>query len=146
MDYRHRVAVIIRREHKVLVIEAQRDASSYFVLPGGGLEFDEGIMECAVREVKEETNLDVQPINIAAIKDHFKEDTHGVEIYVNARVVGGEQAMGFVDEKERERMVALHWKTPQELSKLRFYPEEFRNTDLDFCGAYLGNKEYRADF
>jgi 8-oxo-dGTP pyrophosphatase MutT (NUDIX family) len=52
----------IMRGPLLLLIRHQRhrDGSSYWLLPGGGLEEGETPEACLVREMKEETNLDVR--------------------------------------------------------------------------------------
>lgn len=55
-----RVSVVLVRGEEILVIRHRRDARFYWVLPGGRLERGEGLTECAAREVREETGLDVK--------------------------------------------------------------------------------------
>jgi ADP-ribose pyrophosphatase YjhB (NUDIX family) len=52
---------IVRQDH-ILLIRHQNhaDGGSYWLLPGGGLEEHETPEACLLREMKEETNLDVQ--------------------------------------------------------------------------------------
>lgn len=52
-------AVIVNDEGKFLL--QQRSDNSLWALPGGALEIGESISETIVREVKEETGLDVMP-------------------------------------------------------------------------------------
>ena len=54
-----RVSAIIVRDGKVLLIHRKKPGKEYWVFPGGGVEDDETLEETLVREVKEETNLDV---------------------------------------------------------------------------------------
>jgi 8-oxo-dGTP pyrophosphatase MutT (NUDIX family) len=51
----------ILRDHQLLLILLHHHAAdrSYWVIPGGGKEDGESEEECVIREVKEETNLDV---------------------------------------------------------------------------------------
>jgi len=57
--------------------------------PGGKLEFYEQFINCAKREVKEETDIDIEPLPpypIAITNDFFKEENqHWVTIYMRAR-------------------------------------------------------------
>lgn len=52
----------IIQDHQVLLIKHQsRKADlSFWVIPGGGIEETETEEECVIREMKEETNLDVE--------------------------------------------------------------------------------------
>ena len=58
-DIRYQAAII--QDDKVLLIKHSEAKSgrSYWILPGGGIEPDETEEECVLREVKEETNLEV---------------------------------------------------------------------------------------
>jgi ADP-ribose pyrophosphatase YjhB (NUDIX family) len=52
----------IIQDHKVLLIKHQihNTDESYWVIPGGGIEALESEEECVIREMKEETNLEVR--------------------------------------------------------------------------------------
>lgn len=57
---RYQGAII--RDHQLLLIQHQEHKSghTYWVLPGGGLDEGETEEQCILREMKEETNLDVK--------------------------------------------------------------------------------------
>jgi len=64
-----------------------------WTLPGGGLEFGEQPEAAMIREVEEETGLQVRGHSIAAV-DSIYDDTedeqfHGIRILYQAEVVGG---------------------------------------------------------
>ncbi len=61
-------------------------------LPGGHLEFGEEIITCAKREVKEETDLDINEIEILTITNDIfeKEAKHYITIFVKAKSFSGE--------------------------------------------------------
>ncbi|MCI6845345.1 MAG: NUDIX domain-containing protein [Coriobacteriaceae bacterium] len=51
-------AVAIEHDGKTLMV--QRDDSGRWTLPGGTLDFGESLPECAIREMREETGLQVE--------------------------------------------------------------------------------------
>ena len=71
----HREAVrvvLVDRDDRVLLIEAhdphRTDLGWYWITPGGGLEADETVPECAVREVREETGLELDPDGLGTVR------------------------------------------------------------------------------
>ena len=51
-------AVAIIDDDKILMLK--RMDNGKWTMPGGTMELDESLIDCAIREVKEETGLDVQ--------------------------------------------------------------------------------------
>nr|GMD51831.1 nudix hydrolase 1-like [Ipomoea batatas] len=65
------VAVFIMKGEKVLVGKRLAGAgTSYFSVPSGHLEFVEIFEECAAREVKEETGLELKNIETLKVINH----------------------------------------------------------------------------
>jgi len=60
-----RVYGILIQDNALLVSDEYIKKNKVTKLPGGGLEFGEGIKDCLVREFKEELNLNVE------VTDHF---------------------------------------------------------------------------
>lgn len=56
---------IIRNHHILLIKNREHDSGrSYWLFPGGGIEPGETEEECVKREMKEETNLEVQVVSL----------------------------------------------------------------------------------
>ena len=55
-----RVAAVIIKERKILLMHRIKDGREYFVFPGGGVEENESLESALVREIKEEFNIDIK--------------------------------------------------------------------------------------
>ncbi|WP_342265638.1 NUDIX hydrolase [Cardinium endosymbiont of Philonthus spinipes] len=98
-DYTLRVtarALIVKNSQLLLV------SNDYKIwhTPGGHLEPSEMLPDCMVREVKEETGLDVQPIQIVYVADFFdkKYNIHKVEVYFAAKTCVNELPKDWLDQ------------------------------------------------
>ena len=68
MNPRIGVGIIITRNNQVLLLKRLNvHGAGSWSTPGGHLEYGETPEECAAREVKEETNLDIFNISFKAI-------------------------------------------------------------------------------
>ncbi len=66
-----RCAAIVIKDDKVLMIHRIKDNFEYFVFPGGHRRIDEDPGDVVIREVKEETNIDVaNPKLVFEFKNH----------------------------------------------------------------------------
>jgi len=95
-------AVVEDDEGRVLLVKHVPEKGGFWqgkwICPGGGLAFGEGIEEGIKREIKEETNLDIELIKPLLpferiVKEEGKE-MHVIYIDYLARVKGGELKVG----------------------------------------------------
>ncbi len=86
------VNVIIRKGSKILLGERIRSEGNQWSFPGGHLELGESILNCAQREVLEETGLKLQNIKLSPYitEDIFDIENHYISIYVLADYLEGE--------------------------------------------------------
>lgn len=95
MDNRPKVglAVIIIRDNKVLLGRRKNaHGAGSWCFPGGHLEFNEEFIECAQREVREETGLRLKNIKPATFtNDIFTEEgRHYITLFFTAECDSGE--------------------------------------------------------
>ncbi|CAD8121222.1 unnamed protein product [Paramecium sonneborni] len=78
------VGVFIKNGDSVLM--SYRKDNGYLALPGGHLELYEEFEDCAIREVKEETNLDIENPQIFQMVNVVKKeiDHHFVVVFLTA--------------------------------------------------------------
>ncbi len=70
-NFNVRVYGILVHENKVLVSDEHIKGMNITKLPGGGLEYGEGTIECVIREFKEELNLDIEVVSHFYTTDFF---------------------------------------------------------------------------
>ncbi|HEX9914482.1 MAG TPA: NUDIX hydrolase [Candidatus Bathyarchaeia archaeon] len=69
--------MIIRRGRILLTVRGKPPSEGMWGLPGGAVEVGETIEEALVREVREETGLDVRPLKMVAVLDSVTRDDDG---------------------------------------------------------------------
>jgi len=93
-------AVVIDGGRVLMCRRAKPPRQGGWSLPGGGQELGETVRETAVREVREETGLDIEVLGLVEVIDSIVRDDDGrIEYHytlidVAARVVGGTLAAG----------------------------------------------------
>ena len=116
------VGVIIVKDGKVL-LGKRRNAhgAGCWCLPGGHLEFNEDIEDCARREAMEETGIQIKNIRFGPYtNDKFeKEEKHYVTLFVLAEYDSGDVVL-----REPEKCERWRWFEWDELPEPLFLPVE----------------------
>lgn len=112
------VSAAIFRDGRVLIVRrAAPPSRGLYTLPGGGVELGETLTEAVIREVREETGLDVEPLSLAGYRQVIARDgagrveRHFVILPFAARYIAGEVTLN-------EELAEARWLTPAELSGL----------------------------
>lgn len=115
---RIRVAAVIVEKDNLLLVRHEKDGETYWMLPGGGVDFGEPLDEALRRELREEVAIEAQIGPLLFVNDSIPEDRHRhiVNIYFAARIVAGRPALG---EDERIVEVAFHPLTTLDTLALR---------------------------
>lgn len=121
-NIRIRIGVLILCQNKVLLIEHAKDGRSYWLIPGGGLNYGETIADCARRELKEETNLDINLIRFLFSSESIAPDgsRHIVNLFFLGTVVGNSFENLKLGDEERLKSVAFI--DIDDLDKIEFHP------------------------
>ena len=112
------VSAAIFRDGRVLIVRRARPpAHGIYTLPGGGVELGETLEEAVVREVREETALEVKPVALAGYRQAIARDAKGdverhfVILPFAARWLAGEVTLN-------EELAEAHWLLPREMTGL----------------------------
>jgi 8-oxo-dGTP diphosphatase len=116
-----RACAAIIRDDKVLMVRHQNGTRNYWTLPGGGVMDGESLEQAAIREVLEETHLDVSIVRLL-----FEEpDVHGVS-YCYLAVINSEAEaiLGSDPEEdglphERRMLQEVGWRSLEEMKNDR---------------------------
>jgi 8-oxo-dGTP diphosphatase len=112
------VSAAIFRDGRVLIVRRGRaPAKGLYTLPGGGVELGETLEQAVIREIREETTLDIEPLELVGFRQAIARDAagrverHFVILPFAARYIGGEVALN-------EELSEAHWLEPAALGGL----------------------------
>ena len=134
------VRVIIENdEKKILMVKQEHPERTVWMVPGGGIEEGETAAEAVVREMKEETGLDV---TVGPMIYHIEEvsEKRG-QRFVNffmAKVSGGDMHLGLDPEFDADHQVLkeLKFLSREEIQALpHVYPEFLRDEVWELLDA-----------
>ena len=121
------VGVMIVDDNKILLghrVEKAEDTGGIYepdcwTLPGGKQEYEETMVEAAIRECKEETNLDISDLKVFTASDSFQPDRHYVTInFITASYSGELKIM------EPEKIDKWEWFDINELPQNIYTPSK----------------------
>ena len=134
--------IVINAEKQILLVRHRKGQRQYWVLPGGRLEYGEGFHECGIREVKEETGLDVDIEKVVFISEAIAPDRsrHIINVYLCAKLLGGTMRLG-----NEPVLTGVEFRALDDLKTLSLYPPvgahilERAESGFDGGIKYLGN-------
>lgn len=125
---RNRAVAIVIHDNKLLAMFRKNDRE-YYTFPGGGIEPDETIEQAVIREVMEETSLEVEVEKLAYEVHHDNDDIH---YFFLCRYVSGTPDIQpgtneYADNIQGEDIHIPEWLPLQNISKTVLYPLEVRD-------------------
>lgn len=138
---RIRVAVCVAVDGKVLLVQHEKAGRRYWLLPGGGVELSETMLEAAGREVEEETGYRCDLGRLLVVCEAIEPaGRHIVNMVFAGTLVGGDRRVG-----DDRALRDVRWMERGTLPGLEFYPPIAGTiaecVDEGFTGPvrYLGN-------
>ena len=129
------VRAVILHEGRLLLVNAYPDGQSDLMsAPGGGVELGASLPDNLIREVFEETGLQIE-VGVPCLVNEFHDPTRGfhqVDVYFHCQVIGSPQIDA--DWQDLERIVTdRRWVTRDQMTDLRVKPDAL--IDVAFGGA-----------
>ncbi len=113
------VSAAVFRDGRVLIVRRARPpAHGLYTLPGGGVELGETLEQAVVREIREETALEIEPVALVGFRQAIARDAgglverHFVILPFAARFIGGEISLN-------EELAEAHWLAPEAIAGLK---------------------------
>jgi len=143
---RIRAVAIIRKGGEILLMYRINNGKEYYVFPGGGVETGETIEQAVLREVQEETTLDIQ---IEKMLYHHIYDDNTEQFFYLCRYVAGEPQLGDCPEVEEMKKSDNNFYNPiwykiEKLPQLLLYPLEIRDWLLEDLKTNFANTPRKA--
>lgn len=112
-------AVLLNDEGKVLLVRNRGHGRPHWSLPKGSCEDGEALVQTLKREVREETGLEVEPVDLAFVTEWFvmaRQEWY-LQFYFHARAIGG--VLGV--QADDEDVTQVKWVAPKEVRQYMNY-------------------------
>ncbi|MBQ6730651.1 MAG: NUDIX domain-containing protein [Bacilli bacterium] len=117
--FSYRVGGVLIRDNKILLTKGGDDYS----LPGGHSQIGETSQETIIREFKEETGLDVEPLNVISTYENFwkwgDKNCHQLCIYYRLKMINENQELIPNPDTNDTKFI---WLELEELKNISLYP------------------------
>ena len=114
------IAILLQKGDRILLNKRKNvhGAGTWGPL-GGHLEFGESFEQCAIREAKEETNIDISEVKFRVITNDLfeREQKHYITVWMDAKYVSGEPQIAAPEEESE-----IGWFTWDALPQPLFLP------------------------
>jgi len=123
MEREHRIsagAILIQEDKILLVRYMDNYGKSFLVGPGGGVLNNEGMNQAIIREVREETGLEVSPYRLLFVEDLLSRRYRMVKVWFLCNLIGGQlvNTQGAIE----EGIIEVGWFRKDQLHGEVVYP------------------------
>lgn len=127
---------------KILLVRNKN--TNFWYAPGGGWEHEkENILECAVREVKEEAGIDVQILRMLYMQEfHATPGTIFFETFWLAKPSGETKISELhIDLDPNGAVQEARWFSQEEIQALKIFPKRLKNTFWEHIDSLLTSED-----
>lgn len=129
---RNRAAALVLHDNSLLVMH-RKNTHEYYTFPGGGVDAGESNVQAVIREIKEETSLDVV-VERQVYELHY--DTGDIHYYFLCRSIGGDLRVQpgtdeYTANEHGDNVYTPQWMPIENISSSLLYPLEIRDQLLE---------------
>ena len=134
-----RVAVILIKDERILLVKHRKQQRSYWVLPGGTVAKRETIEETAKREIREEVNLEIARGELVFINEAIPRDgcRHIIDLCFTGKILGGDLKVTGEEVLREARFFNV-----KDFDDLNFYPDIKEELKEGWKRSFSGKLKY----
>jgi len=122
MQHRISSGVIVEHRNRILLVRHVRPRRyDFWVAPGGGVQGSEDLSAAAVREVREESGLEVAATELLYIEELLQPGIRHCKFWFRGRLLGGELSTA-APEAQAEYITEAAWLLRDELRGKTVFP------------------------
>ncbi|WP_168124030.1 NUDIX domain-containing protein [Paenibacillus sp. HB172176] len=149
MKIRSSVCALIIRNNQILTIKKQEDEVIEYIMPGGGQEFGETLLEALHREVREEVGASIMNAKLIFVREYIGKNHENADRDKGLHIVNHIFSCEIEEENKYELepdpdQIGIEWINIDELEKYKFYPKDLIE-ELKKIDGSKGNETYIGD-
>ncbi len=122
-----RVGAILFYQGKLVTTKMIKKQAEYHVVPGGGVESEENLLEALKRECKEELNIEVKEAKLVAIRElNIAGHGRGAEFYYHVSLYDGIPTIGYDPENKEAILDEVCFINRTELDNFNIVPTQLK--------------------
>lgn len=129
MKIRSSVCALIIRNNQILTIKKREDSDIEYIMPGGGQEFGETLLDALHREVREEVGARIKNAKLILVREYIgknhehSERDKGLHIVNHIFSCEIEEENSYQIEPDFDQ-VGIEWLDIDDLQRYNFYPKD----------------------
>lgn len=129
MQIRSSVCALIIRDNQILTIKKQAGNAIEFIMPGGGQEFGETLLEAIRREISEEVGASIKNEKLIFVREYIGENHEHAERDKGLHIVNHIFSCELEEENKYQLepdpdQIGIEWLKIDELERYNFYPKD----------------------
>ncbi len=136
-------ALIIQKDKVLLVQQTNRFGKVIYLLPGGGVNQNESLRDAVIREIKEETSLSIEPLDISFVREMFSAGRITYEFIFSTKNISGDLSLGYDPEQQglEPKLKGVVFFPIAKINEIELYPIRLKQILMN-----QDNKENRKIF